>query len=220
MLDRLTDRGRRVLVLARQEAQRLNSEFIRTEHILLGILMEEKSAAVLALKKLGVAATSLRAETERLLSVHVGSKTILILVSLSFSPRAKAVLDMAEGEAIRNGENRIGTEHLLCAILMAEDGIAWRAMVRCGIDIERLRAAIVAVKKDTDVSTPTSEDGNRKVMYVSCRNCGIVYRAEVAILEPAAFCEIPKKSSKETVRGRMCWICSCPDYHPVGAGIM
>ena len=115
MMERFTDRARKVVSHARQEAERLGCDFIGTEHILLGIVKEGSGVAANALENLGVDLEKLRLEVERNIIPPVGSGTTAS--SLPFTPKAKKVLQLAVEEAKNLGHNYIGTEHLLLGVL-------------------------------------------------------------------------------------------------------
>lgn len=217
MLEKLTERARKVLTFSRQQAQRLNSEFIGTEHMLLGILDEGGGVAAKMLKKLDVDTRLLRAEVEKLLVPMTSLAADRTLIPVS--PRAKEVLDVAYEEAVKAQESAVGTEHVLCALLVVEDSIAWQAMKRLGLEVDRLRAVAAEIKSSPDdpwlaghgqgLSRRTTED---QILFVNCRNCGIVYRAEAILMDPQELKDLWKQKSGESVRGRMCRVCSCPDY--------
>ncbi len=129
MFDRFTERARKVMTLARQEAQKLNNDYIGTEHILLGLVQEGSGVAAQVLKNLDVDLRKVRAEVERL--VEQGTSPVSGS-QLPFTPRAKRVLELAMEEAQTLGHNYIGTEHLLLALLEFEDGAG--ALTGLGID--------------------------------------------------------------------------------------
>ncbi len=140
MFERFTERARKVMSLARQEAQRLNHEYIGTEHILLGLIQEGSGVAANVLKNLDVDPRKIRAEIERI--VKPGSGTIQ-MGQLPFTPRAKKVLELALEEANNLGHNYIGTEHLLLGLLRENDSVAAQALTSVGLKLEELRDEVL-----------------------------------------------------------------------------
>ena len=153
MFEKFTERARKVMSLARQEAQRLNSDFIGTEHVLLGILLEGGGVAVKVLKNLSVDATALKAETERLVE-HPSAPTAT-LGQLPFSPRAKRVIELAGEAASQFNHDVIGTEHLLIAILKENEGIGAQVLTNAGLKLDAVKDMTMQVLgTDTDAGSP------------------------------------------------------------------
>src|SRR3989338_7950703 len=121
MFNRFTERARKVLVLAKEEARRFNHDYIGTEHILLGLIREGEGVACAVLQNLGVDLERLRIEIEKLVSA---GSTAQVLGDIPFTPRAKKALELAADEARALGHNYIGTEHILLGLLREEEGIA------------------------------------------------------------------------------------------------
>lgn len=142
MFDRFTERARKVIVLAREEAARLNHDYIGTEHLLLGLTREGEGIAASALESLGITLETIREEIEKI--VPIGSGT-LILGEIPFTPRAKKVLELAIDEARLMGHNYIGTEHLLLGLIREGEGVAARVLERLGGDIDKVRQEIVSL---------------------------------------------------------------------------
>jgi len=140
MFDRFTERARRVMTLARQEAQGLDNDFIGTEHVLLGLVSAGDGVAVQALKGLGLDLARVRAETERL--VERGREKVTAR-QLPFTPRVKRVLERALEEALDLGHNHIGTEHLLLGLIRERDGPAAIVLENLGIRAELVRAEVL-----------------------------------------------------------------------------
>jgi ATP-dependent Clp protease ATP-binding subunit ClpC len=140
MFDRFTDRARKVMNLAKQEAQRLNHEYIGTEHILLGLVQEGSGVAASVLKNLGVDLKKIRAEIEKIVK---GSPTMVSMTTLPFTPRAKKVLELALEEASQLGHNYIGTEHLLLGLIKENEGIAARVLTNLGVKLEEVREEVL-----------------------------------------------------------------------------
>lgn len=142
MFEKFTERSRTVMKLARIHAQRLNSEFIGTEHILLGLLEEGGGVAAKALKAMGVNSTEMSKEIERIVSPLPPAPNPPLVGTIPFSPRAKRVLELSTEEACRAGQDSIGTEHILLGLYMEREGIAFQALDIAGIKAKELRAAI------------------------------------------------------------------------------
>ncbi len=140
MFDRFTERARKVMTLARQEAQKLNNDYIGTEHILLGLVQEGSGVAAQVLKNLDVDLRKVRAEVERL--VEQGTSPVSGS-QLPFTPRAKRVLELALEEAQTLGHNYIGTEHLLLGLIRESDGPAAHVLQNLGVKPEDVREEVV-----------------------------------------------------------------------------
>ncbi len=139
MFERFTERARRVIILAQEEAKRLNHSAVGTEHILLGIVREGEGVASKVLESLGISLERIRAEIEA--AIGRGDRTPY--EEVAFTPRAKKVLELALDEARRLGHNYIGTEHLLLGLIREGEGVAARVLEAMGADLERVRAQVV-----------------------------------------------------------------------------
>jgi ATP-dependent Clp protease ATP-binding subunit ClpA len=144
MYDRFTDRAKKVMQLANQEAQRFNHEYIASEHILLGLVKEGFGAAANVLKNLGVDLPKVRLEVEKI--VQNGPERITA-GSLPPTPRAKQVLEGAIEEARRLNRNYVGTEHLLLGILRESDTVAAQVLLNLGLQLERVREELLNLLK-------------------------------------------------------------------------
>jgi ATP-dependent Clp protease ATP-binding subunit ClpA len=140
MFERLSDRARKVMALANQEAQRFNHEYIGTEHILLGLLDEGKGVAANVLKNLEVNLCRVRLEVEGLVK---SSPDRVTMGKLPQTPRAKKVIEYAIEEARELGHDYIGTEHLLLGLLRERDGIAAQVLMNFGLELDGVRKEIV-----------------------------------------------------------------------------
>ncbi len=140
MFDRFTDRARKVMGLARQEAQRLNHEYIGTEHILLGLVQEGSGVAANVLKNLDVDLRKVRAEVEKLVKA---GPSMVTMGQLPFTPRAKKVLELALEEAGNLGHNYIGTEHILLGLIKEQDGKAAKVLTNLGVQLDSVRTEIL-----------------------------------------------------------------------------
>ena len=139
MFERFTDRARRVLVLAQEEARLLNHNFIGTEHILLGLIHEGEGVAAKALESLGVTLEAVREKVEETIG-PAGSSTT---GSPPFTPRAKKVLELSLREALQLGHNYIGTEHMLLGLVREGEGVAAQVLVSLGADLPRVRQQVI-----------------------------------------------------------------------------
>ena len=140
MFDRFTDRARKVMGLARQEAQRFNHEYIGTEHILLGLVQEGSGVAANVLKNMDVDLKKIRQEVEKL--VQTGNN-LVTMGQLPFTPRAKKVLELSLEEANNLGHNYIGTEHLLLGLLRESESVAAKVLTNLGLKLEDVRDEVL-----------------------------------------------------------------------------
>ena len=151
MFDRFTDRAKKVMNLARQEAQRLNHEYLGTEHVLLGLVQEGSGVAANVLKNMGVDLTRIRAEVEKLVK---SGPSMVTMGQLPFTPRAKKVLELSMEEAHNLGHNYIGTEHLLLGLIKENEGIAAKVLTNLGVKLEDVREEVLEFLG----ADPTEED--------------------------------------------------------------
>ena len=136
MYERFTDRSRKVMQLANQEAQRFNHEYVGTEHILLGLIKEGSGVARNVLKNLDIDLNKARAEVEKL--VQPGPDMVL-MGKMPLTPRSKKVVEYAIEEARDLGHNYIGTEHLLLGLIRETEGVASQVLMNCGVKLEEVR---------------------------------------------------------------------------------
>ncbi|MBI3307349.1 MAG: ATP-dependent Clp protease ATP-binding subunit [Candidatus Omnitrophica bacterium] len=153
MFDRFTERARKVIILAKEEAKRFNHDYIGTEHILLGLIKEGESVAAAVLQNLGLSLDTIRLEVEKL--VQFGPSTI-VSGDIPFTPKAKKVIELAMDEARRLGHNYIGTEHLLLGLIKEGEGVASHVLMNIGLDLNKVRAEVI---KLLGSSTPTGSGG-------------------------------------------------------------
>ncbi|HLF70376.1 MAG TPA: ATP-dependent Clp protease ATP-binding subunit [Actinomycetota bacterium] len=139
MFERFTDRARRVVVLAQEEARLLNHNYIGTEHILLGLISEGEGVAAKALESLGVSLDSVRSQVEEI----IGSGTASPPGHIPFTPRAKKVLELSLREALQLGHNYIGTEHILLGLIREGEGVAAQVLQKLGADLGRVRQQVI-----------------------------------------------------------------------------
>src|SRR5690242_13245092 len=139
MFERFTDRARRVVVLAQEEARMFNHNYIGTEHILLGLIHEGDGVAAKALKSLGISLESVRQHVEEV----IGQGQQAPAGHIPFTPRAKKVLELASREAQQFGHNYVGTEHILLGLIREGEGVAAQVLVQLGADLNRVRDQVV-----------------------------------------------------------------------------
>ncbi len=140
MFNRFTERARKVIILAKEEARRFNHDYIGTEHILLGLIREGEGVAAAVLLKMGVSLENIRMEIEKL--VQPGPTT-QIIGDIPFTPRAKKALELAAEEARSLGHNYIGTEHLLLGLIREGEGVASQVLLNLGLDLNRVRNEVM-----------------------------------------------------------------------------
>ncbi|HVK20814.1 MAG TPA: ATP-dependent Clp protease ATP-binding subunit [Actinokineospora sp.] len=157
MFERFTDRARRVVVLAQEEARMLNHNYIGTEHILLGLIHEGEGVAAKALESLGIALEGVRQQVEEIIGQgqHAPSGHI------PFTPRAKKVLELSLREALQLGHNYIGTEHILLGLIREGEGVAAQVLVKLGADLNRVRQQVLQLLSGYQGGEKPSESGGR-----------------------------------------------------------
>jgi len=136
MFNRFTERARKVILLAREEAKRLDHDYLGTEHILLGLIREGEGVGATALQQLGIDLAHVREEVEKAVGRGGGG---LFLGQIPFTPRAKKVLELAVAEAKNLGHNYVGTEHILLGLIREEEGVAAQVLTSLGADLEKVR---------------------------------------------------------------------------------
>jgi ATP-dependent Clp protease ATP-binding subunit ClpC len=139
MFERFTDRARRVVVLAQEEARLLNHSYIGTEHILLGLIHEGEGVAAKALESLGISLEAVRSQVEEIIGQGGSSPS----GHIPFTPRAKKVLELSLREALQLGHNYIGTEHILLGLIREGEGVAAQVLVKLGADLSRVRQQVI-----------------------------------------------------------------------------
>src|SRR5256886_879894 len=139
MFERFTDRARRVVVLAQEEARMLNHNYIGTEHILLGLIHQGEGVAAKALESLGISLEGVRQQVEEI----IGQGQQAPSGHIPFTPRAKKVLELSLREALQLGHNYIGTEHILLGLIREGEGVAAQVLVKLGADLNRVRQQVI-----------------------------------------------------------------------------
>jgi ATP-dependent Clp protease ATP-binding subunit ClpC len=152
MFERFTDRARRVVVLAQEEARMLNHNYIGTEHILLGLIHEGEGVAAKALESLGISLDAVRQQVEEI----IGQGQQAPSGHIPFTPRAKKVLELSLREALQLGHNYIGTEHILLGLIREGDGVAAQVLVKLGADLNRVRQQVIQLLHGYQGKEPAS----------------------------------------------------------------
>jgi ATP-dependent Clp protease ATP-binding subunit ClpC len=179
VFERFSDRARRVLVLAQEEARLLNHGFIGTEHILLGLIHEGEGIAARALEQLDVSLEAVRQRVEE----TIGVAGTPLTGSPPFTPRAKKVLELSLREALQLGHNYIGTEHLLLGLVREGEGVAAQVLISSGVDLARVRQQVILLLSEYASENPQSAQsapppgsvarrGPRQAQPVECSFCG------------------------------------------------
>ena len=159
MFERFTDRARRVIVLAQEEARGLNHNYIGTEHILLGLIHEGEGVAAKALESMGISLEAVRQEVEEI----IGQGTEPPVGHIPFTPRAKKVLELSLREGLQMGHKYIGTEFLLLGLIREGEGVAAQVLVKLGADLPRVRQQVIQLLsgyEGGDSPENTSNDSN------------------------------------------------------------
>lgn len=142
MYERFTDRARKVMQLANQEAQRFNHEYIGTEHILLGLVKEGSGVAANVLKNLDIDLRKIRLEVEKIVQTGPGGEQV-VMGKLPHTPRAKKVIEYSIEEARNLNHNYVGTEHLLLGLLREQEGVAAQVLMNLGLKLEDVREEVL-----------------------------------------------------------------------------
>ena len=144
MLERFTDRARRVVVLAEEEARMLGHNWIGTEHLLLGVLREGDGVAARTLASLGISLQPVRQQVEEI----IGPVQQVPGEHIPFTPRSKKVLELSLRESLQLGHDRVGTGHLLLGLIREGDGVAAQVLVRLGADLNQVRQQVIELVSD------------------------------------------------------------------------
>ena len=147
--DKFTERAKKVLVLAQEEAQRFNHNYIGTEHLLLGLVREGEGIAAKVLSNLGVELNKVRSAVEFI----IGRGDRMVIGDISLTPRAKKVIELSVEEARRLNHNHIGTEHLLLGLVREGEGIAAGVLESLGVNLEKVRSQVIQVVSQSGPGT-------------------------------------------------------------------
>ena len=157
MFERFTDRARRVVVLAQEEARMLNHNYIGTEHILLGLIHEGEGVAAKSLESLGISLEGVRSQVEEI----IGQGQQAPSGHIPFTPRAKKVLELSLREALQLGHNYIGTEHILLGLIREGEGVAAQVLVKLGADLNRVRQQVIQLLSGYQGKEPSESGSSR-----------------------------------------------------------
>jgi ATP-dependent Clp protease ATP-binding subunit ClpC len=149
MFERFTDRARRVVVMAQEEAGTLDHSYVGTEHILLGLIREGAGVAAKALESMGIGPDTVRQQVEE----SIGRGHQAPSGHIPFTPQAKKVLELALSESQALGHQYIGTEHILLGVIRQADGVAGQVLVNLGADLTRARQQVIQLLHDHAAKT-------------------------------------------------------------------
>ena len=185
MFERFTDRARRVVVLAQEEARMLNHNYIGTEHILLGLIHEGEGVAAKALESMGISLEGVRAQVEEI----IGQGQQAPSGHIPFTPRAKKVLELSLREALQLGHNYIGTEHILLGLIREGEGVAAQVLVKLGADLNRVRQQVIQLLsgyqgKETVASNGPAEGTPSTSLVLDQFGCNLTQAAREGKLDP------------------------------------
>jgi ATP-dependent Clp protease ATP-binding subunit ClpA len=154
LFERFTDRARRVVVLAQEEARLLGHNYIGTEHILLGLIHEGEGVACEALQALGISLSGVRAQVEEI----IGRGQSMPKGHVPFTPRAKKVLELSLREALQLGHGYIGTEHILLGLIREGEGVGAQVLQKLGADLNRVRQQVMVLLQGREPEKATREE--------------------------------------------------------------
>jgi len=158
MWQRFTERARKVVFYAQEEAQKFGEGYVSTEHLLLGLVRETDSVAARVLERLEVSLSRIRAEVEKQLPRGEARPSS----DMTLTPRAKRVIDLAYDEARNLNNNYIGTEHLLLGLIREGDGLAGRVLAKLGVELERARREVMALQDNDTQTRSSSKSGSQR----------------------------------------------------------
>ena len=159
---RFTERAQRVILIAQEEAKRLNHDYVGTEHILLGLIALGEGVASQVLASLGVDLRKVRAEIEKIVGL---GDNMMLLGEIPFTPRAKKVLEYAVEEAQHMGHSYIGTEHVLMGLIREEEGVAARVLENLGLKLETVREEVLSILGEMDQKESQKEAPQGKTAH-------------------------------------------------------
>jgi len=156
LFERFTDRARRVVVLAQEEARLLNHNYIGTEHILLGLIHEGEGVAARALESMGISLESVRSQVVEI----IGQGAQAPSGHIPFTPRAKKVLELSLREALQLGHNYIGTEHILLGLIREGEGVAAQVLQKLGAELHKVRQTVIQLLSGAQGDEPSSAESS------------------------------------------------------------
>src|SRR5881392_165773 len=186
MFERFTDRARRVVVLAQEEARMLNHNYIGTEHILLGLIHEGEGVAAKALESLGISLEAVRQKVEEIIGHGQQSPS----GHIPFTPRAKKVLELSLREALQINHSYIGTEHILLGLIREGEGVAAQVLVKLGADLNRVRNQVLQLlsgfqgKEAATSGAPTQGDAPSSSLVLDQFGRNLTQAAREGKLDP------------------------------------
>src|SRR3954452_19647559 len=162
MFERFTDRARRVVVLAQEEARMLNHNYIGTEHILLGLIHEGEGVAAKALESLSISLDGVREQVQEI----IGQGQQAPSGHIPFTPRAKKGLELSLREALQLGHNYIGTEHILLGLIREGEGVAAQVLVKLGADLNLVRQQVIQLLSGYQGRDPDAAEDTPSTSHV------------------------------------------------------
>jgi len=184
MFERFTDRARKVMALANQEAQRFNHEYVGTEHVLLGLVKEGQGVAANVLHNLGIDLKKIRLEVEKIVK---SGPDMVTMGKLPQTPRAKKVLEFAIEEARNLGHNYVGTEHLLLGLLRENEGVAAQVLMNLGLKLDDVRSEVLNILGTTmegQAATGEPRGGKSKTPALDSFGRDLTHLASEGKLDP------------------------------------
>ncbi len=178
--DKFTERARKTLQLAQEEAQRFNHNYIGTEHILLGLVREGDGVAARVLNNLGIELNKVRSAVEFI----IGRGDRMVTGEIGLTPRAKRVIELAVDEARRLNHHYIGTEHLLLGLVREGEGIAAGVLESLGVSLEKVRAQVIEVLKSSSGYAASGGKATSKTPYVDALGTDLTALAASGKLGP------------------------------------
>ncbi len=178
--DKFTERAKKVLVLAQEEAQRFNHNYIGTEHLLLGLVREGEGVAAKVLSNLGVELNKVRSAVEFI----IGRGNRMVIGDVNLTPRAKKVIELAVEEARRLNHNYIGTEHLLLGLVREGEGIAAGVLESLGVNLEKVRTQVIQVVNQSGSGSRSEGRGRTKTPTIDQMGIDLTAAAREDKLDP------------------------------------
>ena len=182
--DKFTERAKKVLVLAQEEAQRFNHNYIGTEHLLLGLVREGEGVAAKVLSNLGVELNKVRSAVEFI----IGRGNRMVIGDVNLTPRAKKVIELAVEEARRLNHNYIGTEHLLLGLVREGEGIAAGVLESLGVNLEKVRTQVIQVVNQTGSGSRSEGRKRTKTPTIDQMGIDLTAAAKEGKLDPVVGC--------------------------------
>jgi ATP-dependent Clp protease ATP-binding subunit ClpC len=178
--DKFTERAKKVLVLAQEEAQRFNHNYIGTEHLLLGLVREGEGIAAKVLSNLGVELNKVRSAVEFI----IGRGDRMVIGDISLTPRAKKVIELSVEEARRLNHNHIGTEHLLLGLVREGEGIAAGVLESLGVNLEKVRSQVIQVVSQSGPGTGEGGKHQSRTPTIDQMGVDLTANARAGKLDP------------------------------------